>query len=132
MAERVLERIRAEGPLSSLDFERERGATTDWFGMPTNTVKAVLDAYAMTSVLGLARRDGNRRYYDVVERLLPADVLAHEIPFREQLLHKMRSRYQAHGLLGPSPGGDSSAGSARRSRTRVIPSTRAATRCAPS
>jgi uncharacterized protein len=100
VAERVLERIRAEGPLSSLDFEGERGATTDWFGLPTNTVRAVLEAAAVNGVLGLARRDGNRRYYDVVERLLPAKVLAREIPLREQLLHKLRSRYQAHGLLG--------------------------------
>ena len=45
MAERVLERIRADGPLSALDFERERGPTTDWFGMPTNAVRAVLEAY---------------------------------------------------------------------------------------
>jgi uncharacterized protein YcaQ len=106
VAERVLERVRAEGPLSSLDFETERGATTDWFGMPTNTVKAVLDAYALTGVLALAHRDGNRRYYDVVERLLPADVLAHEIPLKEQLRHKLLSRYRAHGLLGFAGGGD--------------------------
>jgi uncharacterized protein len=57
VAARVLERIRAEGPLSSLDFETERGATTDWFGLPTNAVRAVLEAYAVTGVLGLARRD---------------------------------------------------------------------------
>ena len=44
--------------------------------MPTNAVRAVLEAYAVTGVLGLARRDGNRRYYDLLERLLPADVLA--------------------------------------------------------
>ena len=104
MAGRVLERIRAEGPLSSLDFEPERGATTDWFGVPTNTVRAVLEAYAVTGVLGLARRDGNRRYYDLVERLLPADVLARKIPLKEQLRHKLLSRYRAHGLLGV--GGD--------------------------
>jgi uncharacterized protein len=61
VAERVLERIRAAGPLSALDFEPERGATTDWFGLPTNVVRAVLEAYAVTGVLGLARRDGNRR-----------------------------------------------------------------------
>ena len=85
----VLERVRAEGPLSSLDFERERGDTTDWFGIATNTVRAVLEAYNVTGVLGLARRDGNRRYYDVVERLLPADVLAQEIPLTEQLRHKL-------------------------------------------
>jgi uncharacterized protein YcaQ len=106
VAGRVLERIRAEGPLSSLDFESERGPTTDWFGVPTNTVRAVLEAYAVTGVLGLARREGNRRYYDVVERLLPADVLAREIPLKEQLRHKLLSRYRAHGLLGVGGGGD--------------------------
>ncbi len=106
VAGRVLERIRADGPLSSLDFESERGGTIDWFGAPTNTVRAVLEAYAVTGVLGLARRDGNRRYYDIVERLLPADLLAHEIPLREQLRHKLLSRYRAHGLLGVGGGGD--------------------------
>jgi uncharacterized protein YcaQ len=106
VAERVLERIRADGPLSALDFERERGATTDWFGMPTNAVRAVLEAYAVTGVLGLARRDGNRRYYDLLERLLPADVLARELPSLEQLRHKLLSRYRAHGLLGVGGGGD--------------------------
>jgi hypothetical protein len=106
VAERVLERIRAEGPMSSLDFESERGATIDWFGVRTNVVRAVLEAYNVTGVLGLARRAGNRRYYDVIERLLPADVLAHEIPLREQFRHKLLSRYRAHGLLGVGGGGD--------------------------
>ena len=106
VAGRVLERIRAEGPLSSLDFESEVGPTLDWFGAPTNTVRAVLEAYAVTGVLGLARRDGNRRYYDVVERLLPADLLAREVPLRDQLRHKLLSRYRAHGLLGVAGGGD--------------------------
>ena len=117
VAGRVLERIRAEGPLSSLDFETERGATTDWFGVPTNAVRAVLEAYAVTGVLGLARRDGNRRYYDVIERLLPADVLAREIPLKEQLRHKLLSRYRAHGLLGVGAP-TSSAASAPPSRIR--------------
>jgi hypothetical protein len=106
VAERVLERIRADGPLSALDFERERGPTTDWFGMPTNTVRAVLEAYAVTGVLGLARRDGNRRYYDLLERLLPAKVLARKVPLEEQMRHKLLSRYRAHGLLGVGGGGD--------------------------
>jgi hypothetical protein len=106
VAERVRERIRAEGPLSALDFERKRGATTDWFGVPTNTVRAVLEASTVTGVLGLARRDGNRRYYDLLERLLPAELLARSVPLREQLRHKLLSRYRAHGLLGVAGGGD--------------------------
>ena len=110
VAERVLERVRADGPVSALDFERERSATTDWFGMPTNSVRVVLEAYAVTGVLGLARRDGNRRYYDLLERLVPADVLAREVPLRERLRHKLLSRYRAHGLLGIGGGGDIFAG----------------------
>jgi uncharacterized protein YcaQ len=106
VAERVLERIRADGPLSSLDFERERGATTDWFGVPTNVVRAVLEAYTATGVLGLARRDGNRRYYELLERLLPVDLLRRKIPLKEQLRHKLLSRYRAHGLLAVGGGGD--------------------------
>jgi uncharacterized protein len=106
VAERVLERVRAAGPLSSRDFERERGNTTDWFGMPTNTVRALLEAYTLTGVLGLARRGGKRRYYDLLERLLPAELLAREVPLREQLRHKLHSRYRAHGLLGIGGGGD--------------------------
>jgi uncharacterized protein YcaQ len=106
VAEQVLERIRAEGPLSALDFERLRGPTTDWFGAPTNVVRAVLEAYSVTGVLGLARRDGNRRYYDLLERLLPSAVLEHEVPLKEQLRHKLLSRYRAHGLLGVGGGGD--------------------------
>jgi len=100
VAEQVLERIRAEGPLSTLDFER--GPAVDWFWAPTNVVRAVLEAYSITGVLGLARRAGNRRYYDLVERLFPADLLAREEPLREQLRHKLLSRYRAHGLLGAS------------------------------
>jgi uncharacterized protein YcaQ len=106
VAARVLERIRAEGPMSSLDFERQRGPTTDWFGMPTNVVRAVLEAYAVTGVLGLARREGNRRYYDLLERLVPAKALARKVPLDEQLRYKLLSRYRAHGLLGVSGAGD--------------------------
>jgi uncharacterized protein len=105
VAERVLERIHAEGPLSSLDFQRETGPTKDWFGMPENAVRAVLEAYTVTGVIGLARRDGNLRYYDLLERLLPAELLAQQVPEREQLRHKLLSRYRSHGLLGAGGAG---------------------------
>ena len=105
VAKRVFERIRAEGPLSSRDFEKETGPTKDWFGMPENAVRAVLEAYTVTGEIGLARREGNLRYYDLLERLLPTKVLARKVPEREVLLHKLLSRYRAHGLLGPGGAG---------------------------
>ena len=105
VAQKVLERIRSEGPLSSRDFEREAGATEDWFGMPENAVRSVLEAYTVTGVIGLARREGNRRYYDLIERLLPVKLLAQEVPERQQQLHKLLSRHRAHGLLGAGGAG---------------------------
>ncbi len=105
VAERVLERLRTHGPLSSADFERESGRTKDWFGMPENAVRSVLEAYTVAGVIGLARRDGNVRYYDVIERLLPAKLLAQDVPEREQLRHKQLSRHRAHGLLGAGGAG---------------------------
>jgi uncharacterized protein len=104
-AERVLGRIRAEGPLSTRDFEREPGATKNWFGLPENAVRSVLEAYTVTGAIGLARREGNVRYYDLLERLLPAEVLARTVTEREQQLHKLLSRHRAHGLLGAAGAG---------------------------
>lgn len=105
VAKRVLERIKAEGPLSSADFERKSGATKDWFGMPENAVRSVLEAYTVAGVIGLARREGNVRYYDAIERLLPAELLAQEVPERDQLRHKQLSRHRAHGLLSAGGAG---------------------------
>jgi uncharacterized protein YcaQ len=73
--------------------------------MPENAVRSVLEAYTVEGTIGLARRDGNTRYYDVIERLLPAELLAQEVPEREQLRHKQLSRHRAHGLLGAGGAG---------------------------
>ena len=67
----LLERIRRDGPLSSTDIEPR--AAIDWYWRPTNQVRAILEALAEAGILGLARREGNRRVYDLAERLFPAD-----------------------------------------------------------
>ncbi len=100
LAEELLARIRAEGPLASTDIEPR--AAIEWYWRPTNQVRALLEALAEAGILGLARRDGNRRVYDLAERLFPADLLAERKPELEQRRHKLLSRYRAHGLLGRS------------------------------
>jgi hypothetical protein len=97
-AERILARLREEGPLSAGDFEV--GKSIDWYWRPTNEIRAMLEALYESGIVGIARRAGNRRYYDLVERLYPADLLAQRVPEREQLRHILLSRYRAHGLLG--------------------------------
>ncbi len=98
IAERILARIREEGPLSTLDFER--GPAIDWYWGPTNQIRAVMEALWESGVIGLARRDGNRRYYDLVERLYPPEILARRVTEDEQIRHKLLSVFQANGLLG--------------------------------
>ena len=95
---RILAQIEERGPQSSADFDRE--ARIEWFWGPTSAVRAVLEALNAVGTLGLARRDGNRRHFDLTERLFPADLLATRIPERDQLRHTLLSRFRGHGLLG--------------------------------
>lgn len=103
LVDELLARIRRDGPLAATDVET-RGSI-DWYWRPTNEVRAVLEALAEAGILGLARRDGNRRVYDLAERLFPAEVLADRSRSRrEQVRHRLLSRYRAHGMLGRSGG----------------------------
>jgi len=104
LVKELLERIQSGGPLTSGDVPAR--AAIDWFWRPTNQVRAMLEALALAGVLGIARRDGNRRVYDLVERLFPAELLAERHPIDEQRRHKLLSRYRAHGLLGPAGSGE--------------------------
>ncbi len=100
LVEELLERIRTGGPLSSTDVKPR--AAIEWYWRPTNQVRAILEALAQAGVLALARREGNRRVYDLTERLFPADLLTHRPSEEDQLRHKLLSRYRAHGMLGRS------------------------------
>ena len=98
LVEELLDRIRRTGPLAAGDVEPR--AAIEWYWRPTNQVRAILEALAESGILGLARRDGNRRVYDLVERLFPESMLAERPPARDQYRHKLLSRFRAHGLLG--------------------------------
>jgi len=100
LVEELLERIRTDGPLASRDVGPR--AAIDWYWGPTNRVRAILEALAEAGILGIARREGNRRVYDLVERLYPADLLVERRSERESMRHRLLSRYRAHGLLGTS------------------------------
>jgi hypothetical protein len=98
LVEELLARIRAEGALSSTDVEPR--AAIEWYWRPTNQVRALLEALAEAGILAIARREGNRRVYDLTERLFPPDLLGRQVPTDEQLRHKLLSRHRGNGLLG--------------------------------
>ncbi len=98
LVEEMLSLIRDKGALVPRTVEPRK--RIDWYWRPTNQVRAILEALAEAGLLGISRRDGNLRVYDLVERLFPADILADRRPEHEQRRHRLLSRYRAHGLLG--------------------------------
>ena len=100
LVEELLGRIRDQGTLLSRDVKARE--SIDWYWRPTNQVRAILEALAEVGTLGIARREGNHRVYDLAERLFPAEVLAERRPANEQQAHRLLARYRAHGLLGAS------------------------------
>ena len=98
LVDELMERIRLQGELSSTDLPPR--AAIEWSWRPTNQVRAILEALGNSGRLAIARRQGNRRYYDFLERIFPAELLARRIDGREQARHHLLSRYRAHGLLG--------------------------------
>jgi uncharacterized protein len=100
LVEELLTRIREGGSLRP----REVGPreAIDWYWRPTNQVRAILEGLAQAGILGIARREGNLRVYDLVERLFPAAILERRVPEHEQRLHRMLSRFRGGGLLGAS------------------------------
>jgi uncharacterized protein YcaQ len=58
-----------------------------------------MEALFVSGRLGIARREGNRRYYDLIERLVPARLLNERESEEDALRHRLLSRYRAVGLL---------------------------------
>jgi uncharacterized protein len=101
----VLRTLAAEGPLSTADFAHH-GHTIDWWWAPTRASRAVLEALFVSGRVGIARRDGNRRYYDLIERLVPAEVLSVVETEDDASRHRLLSRYRSIGFSRPTAGND--------------------------
>ncbi len=67
--ERVLERIRANGPVRSADFERADGQKGGWWNWKEE--KRVLEYLHTSGQVMIVRREKFQRVYDLRERVLP-------------------------------------------------------------
>lgn len=98
VADAILARIRKEGPLSTAAFV-EHGHSIDWWWAPTRASRAVLEALFVSGRVGISRRDGNRRYYDLIENIVPAELLANRASEDDARRHRLLSRFRAGGLV---------------------------------
>ncbi len=81
LAEHILEEIAARGPLSSEDIDDERRSRQAGWGS-ASLAKITLQKLFFHGRVLIARRDNNRRLYDLPGRVLPASVLALHEPGR--------------------------------------------------
>jgi uncharacterized protein YcaQ len=101
----VLDQIKRDGPQSSLDFKHDE--KTDWAWGPTRVSRASLEGLFKMGQLGVHHRVTNRRYFDLIENLLPQDLL--ETPDPNQSLEEyqtwhMLRRIRSLGLAHPNAG----------------------------
>ncbi|MEP7360835.1 MAG: crosslink repair DNA glycosylase YcaQ family protein [Chloroflexota bacterium] len=96
----ILAEIEKRGPLTTADFAHHT-YSVDWWWAPTRAARAILEALFVIGRVGISRRAGNRRYYDLIERLVPEDILARSESDQEATLHRLLSRFRAVGLTTP-------------------------------
>jgi uncharacterized protein YcaQ len=86
LVEPILERIRAEGPLGSRDFEGAGDGSSMWNWKPA---KAVLEALWDRGVLAVAERQAFQRRYDLAERVIPRALLEAPVPEEDETLRTL-------------------------------------------
>ncbi len=102
----ILEKIRSLGPISSLDLEDQTRIGGYW-GFPIRVERAALENLFIKSQIGIHHRKGTRRYFDLVENLLPAEIVNSADPHpSEEAYHDWHvlRRVGSIGLAHPGAG----------------------------
>lgn len=96
----ALAEIEEKGAICSDDLASEKKVSWPWG--PTRIARAVLESLWIEGTLALHHRKGTRRYYDLVERCLPADIVSAADPHptdREYFAWQMYRRIRSVGML---------------------------------
>ena len=110
LANRIRDHIREGGPVSTASFRDVEDRIQWWWDNTTATstkaARAVMEALFVVGELGISRREGNRRFYDLIARLVPAGMLDTHASEAEQLRHRLLSRHRGVGLMGVGGAGE--------------------------
>lgn len=108
VAELLLERIREEGPLRGRDAAAEYGRTLSGWGVSRSVAAHVLERLWLQGRLAVHHRERFERWYDLPERILPADLVALHRPGaplpdeRKERIRRTRKRLRARRLFRPA------------------------------
>lgn len=97
MAKYVLDKIRAEGPLQSKDFEFKRNSPGNWYDW--KPAKQALEQLFMEGKLMVAKRHNFQKVYDLAERVLPASIDTSIPTSGEFAAYLINNAIQAYGVV---------------------------------
>lgn len=93
----VLERIKAEGPLRSKDFEHKRNGPGNWYEW--KPAKKALEQLFMEGKLMVAKRQGFQKVYDLAEHVLSNDVETTMPTEKEYAEYLIRKAIRSNGIV---------------------------------
>lgn len=97
----VLDRIKAEGPLQSKDFENpNKGNKPNWFTW--KPAKIALEQLFIEGELMISNRKGILKVFDLTERIVPEHINTSEPSAEEMADYLIHSNLKAHGLASIS------------------------------
>lgn len=97
MKQYVLDKITAEGPLQSKDFEDPRPSSGSWYTW--KPAKRALEQLFMEGKLMVAERRGFQKLYDLTERVLPPGIDTRLPSADEFAQHLILKAIAAHGIV---------------------------------
>ena len=112
LMERVLQRVRQDGPLQARDFEADPAAPRAGGWWQWKPAKRALEQLFMQGDLMIVGRSGFQKIYDLTERVLPAWVDDRLPSLQEYAAYLVRQQLDAHGFASvracsyqrPTPG----------------------------
>jgi len=98
----ILDEIRRRGPLSSRDIDHA-GKVDWWWGRPTRVVHASLEILCSMGVVLPHHRERSVRYFDLAERVFPAEILGAPDPHPDDMSYEDWHVLRRVGSLGLAP-----------------------------
>ena len=96
LMQRILDRVRLEGPLKSRDFEDNRTSKEGWWDW--KPAKRALEQLFIDGDLMVTKRDGFQKTYDLPERALPPNVSTEAATLDEFAAYLVRNCLRSHGF----------------------------------
>jgi len=95
---KIIKAISEKGPLCSADLDMDQ--KVDWYWSSTKLSRAALEHLYFCGELGIHHKKGTNKYYDLIENLVPKEILSQPEPYSDDFDYRKWCVLQRIGSLG--------------------------------